>query len=235
MLVDRTLIPNSEEDVTYLNIRENMNKGKSLTWFKHASSNIAKEFQIDIIIKMDTDVMLFPERVLVDIQRRLKYSHKNPRPNGVYGGKQIKHRGHDFMQGGFYFLSTDLASFITSKECDRSLIEEDKEKFGSRAEDAEIGALVNNYLGEVQWMDFVVPVSVWIHHLKLKDKKGLLQNWDHFLAEQESRIMFRSLREQYNGCPPEEAVMKALGQMENILARNMILGIATKCGGKQYS
>jgi hypothetical protein len=91
------------------------------------------------------------------------------------------------MQGGLYCLSTYLASFITSKECDCSLIKEDEEKFDSQAKDAKIGALVDNYLGEVQWMDFIVPVSVWIHHLKLKNKiKGLLQNWDHFLVEQES-------------------------------------------------
>jgi hypothetical protein len=63
--------------VTCLNIlEENMNEGKSLTWLNHASSNIAKEFQIDIIIKIDMYLILFPERVLVDIQWRLKYSKK---------------------------------------------------------------------------------------------------------------------------------------------------------------
>jgi hypothetical protein len=78
MLVDRTLIPNWEEDVMYLHIRETINEGKSLTWFKHALSNIAKEFQIDLIFKVDMDTMLFPERVLGDIQQKLRYSNKTP-------------------------------------------------------------------------------------------------------------------------------------------------------------
>jgi hypothetical protein len=233
MLVDRTLIPNSEDDVTYLNIRENMNEGKSLTWFKHASSNIAKELRFDFVSKVDTDTLLYPENILATIEQRLRYSHKTPRPNRVYGGVKVGliWRGYRYMQGGFYFLSTELASFITSKECSNrsQIIAEDVTRFGQRTEDAEIGLLVASYPGRIQWLDFQVPGLAWFHHQIMKGEQGFDQNWENFLAQEEAHILFKELRKQHNGCPPEEVVMKALGQVVNHRARKMILGLATKC------
>ena len=46
-----------EEDVAYLNIKENMEYGKSLTWFKYGAS-IVKELKIDYIGKIDSDAYL---------------------------------------------------------------------------------------------------------------------------------------------------------------------------------
>ena len=46
-----------EEDVAYLNIKDNMDYGKSLTWFKYGAS-IAKELKIDYIGKIDSDACL---------------------------------------------------------------------------------------------------------------------------------------------------------------------------------
>lgn len=43
-----------EEDVAYLNIKENMEYGKSLTWFKYGAS-IYKELKIDYIGMIDSD------------------------------------------------------------------------------------------------------------------------------------------------------------------------------------
>jgi hypothetical protein len=135
------------------------------------------------------------------------------------------------MQGGFYFLSTDLASFITSKECSNrtKIIAEDVARFGHRTEDAEIGLLVASYPGRTQWLNFEVAGPAWFHHKVMKGEKGFDQNWDNILAQEEAHTMFEELREQYNGCPPEEAILKALGQVVNPRARKTILGMTTKC------
>jgi len=61
--LDRPIIitaPNSDPNTTYLNIIENMNEGKSQTWFKYASTQIPDDLGIDLIAKVDTDCLLYP-------------------------------------------------------------------------------------------------------------------------------------------------------------------------------
>ena len=126
---------NDENDIIYLNIRENRDEGKITTWFKYASM-IAKEFPFDYIAKVDDDAMIF-------IDSFLSYSELNlPRRSDniplVYGGSGISPYpscweeprsdlpldhcdlfGPIRMSGPFYFLSPDLAEFIASDIVDR--------------------------------------------------------------------------------------------------------------------
>ena len=44
----------NEPDMTLLNIRENMNEGKSQTWMKYAAT-IAEEYDLDYVAKCDAD------------------------------------------------------------------------------------------------------------------------------------------------------------------------------------
>jgi hypothetical protein len=140
--IDPSQIPHSERDVTYLNIQENGKYGKSPTWFKYGVSlwNERKDQHdhhqqhplFDYIIKTDSDAVLYPSTFFDMVQRH----HLQPYPNNplVYGGSPFDkymcgYPEHDhcvqlqtptYMGGAFYWLSIDLADYITGPDCPRS-------------------------------------------------------------------------------------------------------------------
>lgn len=113
-------------DMIFLNIRENMNDGKSFTWLNYASNYLSGPLGLDYIGKMDIDTMLL-------LDRYFEFSNKfmSPIPynrNTLIGnfvakqhwGKKydeakeihfIKHWTwvHIYAAGEMYILSTDLA------------------------------------------------------------------------------------------------------------------------------
>lgn len=125
---------NEERDIVYLNIQENGKYGKSPTWFRYGLWVMEKypSLHFDYIAKTDTDAALYPERFFDMIQRH----HLPPAPHNrlVYGGSPFDKQmcgypQHDhcaqlqtpiYMGGAFYFLSTDLATYITGPNCPRS-------------------------------------------------------------------------------------------------------------------
>ena len=64
----------NELDLTILNIRENMNHGKTLTWFNYAAS-LLDFISIDYVAKMDCDPYLNTDLFIDFIHRDLKYEH----------------------------------------------------------------------------------------------------------------------------------------------------------------
>jgi hypothetical protein len=133
MTVDDSLIKNAEDDVVYLNIRENQFDGKMHTWFKF-SSLIVDDFYFDYITKVDSDTLLFAPAFLEDFAATLP-TH----PIRVYGGLPYDKNycdpnekddhpcplplvGDMYMSGELSFMSPDLADFITSSKCDRKAI-----------------------------------------------------------------------------------------------------------------
>lgn len=122
----------SERDVTYLNIQENGEFGKSPTWFKYGSTVWKERPRFDYIVKTDSDALLYPYAFFDMVQRH----HLQPYPNNplVYGGSPFDKYmcgfpEHDhcvhlqtptYMGGAFYFLSIDLADYITGPDCPRS-------------------------------------------------------------------------------------------------------------------
>lgn len=52
-----------EDDVTYLNLQENMEYGKSPSWFLYANT-LVDELGVDFIAKVDSDTLVFPNRFL---------------------------------------------------------------------------------------------------------------------------------------------------------------------------
>lgn len=148
--VDRSFSEDYERDVVYLNIRENMNFGKSETWLRYASTILPRttKLGIDLISKVDSDTVVSPRQLLSDLassvftQDRIKHLSVT----GVYGGASEVGRSNQvhYMQGGFYFFSLDVARHITSKSCPRSQIIQEKrfDRGFERSEDVDIGNFV---------------------------------------------------------------------------------------------
>lgn len=116
----------SEPDIAVLNIQENMKEGKSQTYFKYATTIIDEHLYFDYIAKADSDTIIYPDRLLNNEVNKLPAFPENVR---VYGGmyRLAKFEKDDlfapiYFTGGFYFLSVDLARYITSDECDRKAL-----------------------------------------------------------------------------------------------------------------
>jgi len=116
----------TEPDVVLLNIRENMNQGKSETYFKYGLSISDDHIYFDYIAKADGDTLLYVDRFL---DRELNRLPTFPDNGLSYGGSLFLPRpdivdsnmeGTVFFTGDFYFLSPDMARFITSDACDRN-------------------------------------------------------------------------------------------------------------------
>lgn len=117
-----------QQDTIYLNIQENGKFGKSPTWFRYAIDVLERHGwmnDFDYIFKSDTDNLLYTPFFFRYMDKEL------PMKGGqlVYGGLPLDYKrcggdNHDhckdmigpyFMQGGIYFLSTELARFISDE------------------------------------------------------------------------------------------------------------------------
>jgi hypothetical protein len=221
--------PSSETDVVYLNIRENMEDGKTTTWFKYASSKIADDVQIDLISKVDTDTLIYPDKLLAEVEQKLGNSNNLPRPVRVYGGRwQFKTTRPRYCQGGFYFMSRDVARYITSDKCNRQkYIDEGVAIYHHRAEDAEVGRFVDSYPERVQWMQFNHNKAFY-HEIEMKEPAQLRDLWQWILAEDEAQEMLEELKALSKGCPSEEKFLWALGQLKSSKARKEFMKLSTK-------
>jgi hypothetical protein len=136
LTIERGSYGSDERDITLLNIKENGKFGKSPTWFKYGLTVMENypHLQFDYIVKTDSDTLLYPHFFFKMVQKRLL----RPFPDNtlVYGGSPFDKSmcgfpSHDhcanlaapmFMGGGFYFLSPDLADYITGPACPRSTL-----------------------------------------------------------------------------------------------------------------
>lgn len=180
-----------EQDVVFLNIKENLEDGKSQTWLKYASM-VHQEFPFDYVTKVDSDTIVFTPAFLQFAENSIPH-----RPNNelIYGG--IPHTrsscdpwindthpcplelvGDVYMGGAFYWMSLDLASFVTSDALDRSSLT-------IRHEDVDIGNFVFSHKKTVKTIR-VKPDNVLIHRLVdgdwgLRDKAYTFREvyWGH--------------------------------------------------------
>ena len=114
-------------DTVYLNIKENGKFGKSPTWFRYAIDVLERHGWTkdwDYIFKSDADNLIYTPNFF-------RYMDKLPQKRAVrvFGGRPLNYEGcggdsHDhckqmvgpvFMAGGCYFLSIDLAKFISDE------------------------------------------------------------------------------------------------------------------------
>ena len=170
-----------EPDVTWLSIRENMQDGKTQTWFSFAAS-LTSQYSIDYIAKMDMDTFL-------DVRSLLKFIDANlpPAPSAPttdtrkrYGGLlqeflacgRYVHcellRGRIYMSGQFYFVSGDLASYISSNVFDSS-------KLRTGFEDIDFGLWIFSYPAAINLV-VMSGEMVWVHDFYLtKTESGWAQ------------------------------------------------------------
>jgi hypothetical protein len=131
-----------EDDIVHLNIQENMEDGKMVTWFRYAAMVVAEMDQqhgvgvgFDYIAKVDSDTMvLIPTFLETLVQPQLKPFPDNirmfgglPSFNHTCDATLLNHThpcplplvGDRYMSGELYFMTPDLASFIGSKQVNR--------------------------------------------------------------------------------------------------------------------
>lgn len=116
-----------KHDIVYLNIKENMEDGKTPTYFKYATLMVDEHY-FDYIAKVDGDTVLNVHILLNSLRKELPVFPGNIR---VYGGFMTlpkisrlgKLIGPAYAAGPFYFLSPDMARYITSTDCPRRQVD----------------------------------------------------------------------------------------------------------------
>jgi Galactosyltransferase len=179
-----------DEDLTFLNIRENMNEGKSQTWFKYASQ-VMDQFDFDYVIKVDTDSLIVMDKFFDFVQNNLPPGGKriyagsladkafwsNSR-YGVDGPATMKYmRLHNlrelYMEGQLYILSRDLAHWVSSKSFAN-------ESWFEHIEDHDVGMRIFDHAEPINAIRIFENQRFWIHPAKAQ------LTWNLFM-DRESR------------------------------------------------
>lgn len=134
----QNLSEDAEPDALYWNIRENMNDGKTDTWFRYAAL-VSDSLYFDYYGKVDTDTLVFTTKLFSFMSTWPAF------PNNVrtYGGRYIvwgSHAlayGHTYMAGHLYWMSPDLVRYIGFSE------RLNREALRTEMEDMTTGSYVN--------------------------------------------------------------------------------------------
>jgi len=160
IVLDPSTIPNAEEDCIYLNIRENMEDGKSITYFKYGQS-IATQFGIDYIGKADSDSLINMRLFLNFLMNDLAPSPYNRR---IYGGQTWTNTelSSIYATGQFYFMSADLAKYVSV-----TMSHERREELTSErpTEDMDVGAFVFSHPRPIKFIS-LSSYTFWAHPIK---------------------------------------------------------------------
>lgn len=153
---------NIENDCTYLNIQENMNDGKSPTYFKFgANLSASYQQQIDYIAKIDDDSILSLPLLIDFLDQDLPPSPYNKRHyGGTVWGSYEKNIILPF--GEFYFMSSDLANYVgnvLSSAQRRSMMH------ARHTEDADMASFVFSHPRPVKFIT-MSTYTIWHHPRK---------------------------------------------------------------------
>ncbi|CAJ1958962.1 unnamed protein product [Cylindrotheca closterium] len=160
-----------EDDVAFLNIKENMNDGKTPTFYRYASLALdrLKERQIsfDFVMKIDLDTMLFPVNLLEYAANHFPLHLKQ-----VYMGRKVRggKSGYSWAAGPFQILSVDLAKAISGPE---SIGRQNRSEF----EDKEISKRVE-YLGTNASKIWLPDKTLMIQPSKISHGKPKYANYN---------------------------------------------------------
>ena len=199
-----------EHDILYLNIKENMNDGKTESWFEYASSQL---ITIDYVAKVDSDT-------LVSIPQLLSYINNYPSPRAVYGGYLNEYqacggagelcdkvRGKVYMSGQFYWMSQSLASYVSKIRQERT------DFLQVHNEDMDMGFRVLSYPEPIS-LSACNGAPFWIHPLKEDNQwvEGFRQLVANHWRVADSKGWIGGL---YEEASPTNLVRSVLGRIVN--------------------
>mmetsp|Transcript_16501 Transcript_16501/g.41405 ORF Transcript_16501/g.41405 Transcript_16501/m.41405 type:complete len:447 (+) Transcript_16501:133-1473(+) len=180
-------------DMIFLNIKENGKFGKTPTWFRYAIDVLERHGWMndwDYIFKSDTDNLLYTPNFFRYVDKKL------PRRKDqlVYGGLPLDYKKcggdkHDhckdmvgpyFMQGGCYFLSIELARFITDETAF------DHEAVKLPHEDMTTGNFVYSHPGTIKVIRIKNTGETFRKH-PVKEERKFKFRWEKMLREERAR------------------------------------------------
>lgn len=149
-----------ENDCVYLNIKENMEDGKSTTYMKLGAS-LSDEYGFDYIAKIDDDSVLAISLLLELMEDDLPPMPYNLRTygGGIWGSYA---HSHIYAPGQFYFMSADLANYVSNE-----ITAEDRlQKMHWRhTEDADMGSFVFSHERPIKYINLNTQ-RFWFHPMK---------------------------------------------------------------------
>lgn len=211
----------NEPDMTLLNIRENMNEGKSQTWM-HYGAQIAREYDLDYVTKCDADA-------LFHLHEFFEFAYKNlpPAPynsmmyvgalrDKAYWPKHEKEEDkiryesyfgntyegvHLYVAGQIYMVATDLAEFIGKEAL------ENKCSYCEGHEDHDISAMAFHSPEPIKLTVIGRPHRFWEHPVKGEPR------WKRIWARESARMA---------GIPFEGKMFSYNSTIENVLGASAV-------------
>ena len=159
-----------EPDIVYLNIKENMEHGKTPTWFRYGSM-ISQELGVHYVGKVDSDSLISIETFLRFVRTELPPAPYN---RLKYGGRQLINylQGGMYMAGELYFASSDLAQYVTNSD---PIFLERRRKISVGVEDMDFGSWVYTHPQPVRHV-LLSRNMFWFHPLKEESEWKII--WD---------------------------------------------------------
>ena len=187
----------AQNDFTVLNIKENMEDGKSETWLNYASQVVEEIGGIDYIAKTDGDTMLYIDKFVRYLDAFLppfpfnsnfmmgkaarKYLWKYKEKKGAI--QSLKHHSDGgselgrlqlYFQGQFYGMSPNVAAEIVQE----AQFERVK-AYRNGYEDADISTMAANLPHSLNYLFIKSPDLFWEHPVKLNSlgQQGFEKVW----------------------------------------------------------
>jgi len=163
---------NSESDCTYLNIRENMEIGKSPTWLKYASQ-IGYQYGIDYVMKADDDTAMTVKQLVQLAREELPPVPYNTR---IYGGPPRPSVSANiiYAAGELYFMSLDLAYYVGNELTAQQRI--DMRTAKRPVEDLDMGTYVYSHPYPIKYLN-LDRIRFWAHSRYTKEEENYRIEW----------------------------------------------------------
>ena len=169
----------NETDIVYLNIKENMENGKTTTWFRYGAMLAEQIPGINYIAKADDDSLFSMEYYLNFTEHNLPPAPFN---FNIYGGRSVGniYRDSYYAEGQFYFMSTNLADYVTN------VLTAEKRKELTHidpTEDMDMGTFVFSHPHPVKFMS-LKHNTFWFHPKKTNGR------WMYYWESRMHKIPF---------------------------------------------